>query len=333
MRKLVFIQACPDDDYYLWQVHLWLESLKEINESKNAISLIFTPSYREFNRGWERLQQLYPEAEFFFYKDTDNIGKLLGIYIPILRPYILMKYFELHPEMKQNAIFYCDCDIIFTDKLNIQAYLNDDICYLSDTNSYINADYFDSKVKDVLPDRLEEYKSRDILQETCSLVGISREIAKKWNFHSGGAQYLLKNITWQFWDKVITDCIKIRQHLLTVNKQFFESENKGFQSWCSDMWAVLWNIWLDNKETKIIKELNFAWSSDPITKLETTTILHNAGIVGDYHGETPVFYKGKYIGGNNPFDDKHLEEVLKHNTLCSHYYTKKLIEIKDKFNN
>ncbi len=335
MRDLNFIQACPDDKYYIWQTQLWLESLKEIGHSDKAISLVFTPSYRNFNEEWKKLEELYPEAEFFYYKDTDKIGKLIGIYMPIIRPYILMKYFELHPEMKDKAVFYCDCDILFTDKFNISDYQNDEICYLSNTNSYINASYFDSKVKDVKPELVEEYKKLDILQEACSLVGITREIAVKNNEHSGGAQYLLKNIDAAFWKKVLTDCIRVRVYLQQTNQQYFESENKGFQSWCADMWAVLWNLWKREQETKVIPEMNFAWSSDPISKLENAPILHNAGIVGKMQGDIPVFYKGDYHLGLDPFTDPYVDTVYsneKNKTLCNHYYVKQLINLRNKYN-
>ena len=30
MKDVKFITCCPSNDYYTWQVHLWLESLKEI---------------------------------------------------------------------------------------------------------------------------------------------------------------------------------------------------------------------------------------------------------------------------------------------------------------
>lgn len=344
MRDLRFIQACPDDDYYIWQTHLWLESLREIGKSEKAISLIFTPSYRESNKKWEKLQELYPESEFFFYKDKiDKIDRLIGIYIPIIRPFILMKYFELHPEMKEKAIFYCDCDILFTNKFNIDKYLNDDICYLSDTNSYINASYFDSKIKDVKQDKLEDYKLIDVLDETCKLAGINREIALKNNSHSGGAQYLLKNIDSQFWKDVLTNCIRIRLHLQNVNKVYFENENKGFQSWCADMWAVLWTLWKKNQETKVIPEMDFAWSSDSIEVLNSKTILHNAGIVDKHQTikkdgleiRIPTFFKGDYHQGKDPFTDPHLEFVYndeRSKTLCNHYYVTKLINLKNKYN-
>jgi hypothetical protein len=336
MRELLFIQACPLDKYYIFQTHMWLESLKNIGKSNKAISVIYIPKGREKEKdNWNNLISLYPEAQFSFYEDTDNLNRHLGIYIPIIRPYVLMKYFKEHPEMQEKAIFYCDCDILFTERFNIDAYLEDDVCYLSNTLSYINASYFDSKIKDVLPNKLEEYKKIDVLDSTCKLVGVTREIAEKNNLHSGGAQYLLKNIDWQFWDKCITDCLNIRKYLQSINRYYFESENRGIQSWASDMWAVLYGLWARNQETKIIPEMEFAWSSDPISKLDKVGIFHNAGIVSEKQGEIPVFYKGKYHMGKSPFSDPYLEYLAnneQNKTLCNSFYVEQLIKLKIKYN-
>lgn len=332
MKSLKFICAQPDDFYYIWQVHLWIESLRKLGHSDKAIVLIFTPSFREKNNRWQQLVDLYPEATFQFYKDVDDVSKLLGIYIPILRPYCLMKYFNEHPELKNDAIFYCDSDVIFTESFNIDKYIDDDINYLSDTNSYINASYFDSKIKDVLPDKLEEYKGRDILEETCQLVGINRKIAEENNLHSGGAQYLLKNIDGEFWKKVMTSCIRIRIHLQNVNKEFFPNENKGFQGWCADMWAVLYGLWDRGYTTKVVPEMEFSWSSDGIDKLSKTGILHNAGITDDFMGGAyTAFYKGKYHAGRSPFTDEHLIHALEDERSkkhCNHYYLTELMKLK-----
>jgi hypothetical protein len=46
MRQLKFICVQPDDTYYLWQVHAWLESLRQIGQSDKAIVLVFTPTFR-----------------------------------------------------------------------------------------------------------------------------------------------------------------------------------------------------------------------------------------------------------------------------------------------
>lgn len=335
MRELAFITVLPDDDYYTWQVHLWLESLRELGKSDKAVVLVFTPNFREQNPKWKQIVDLYPEAVFKFYRDEDNASSLLSIYIPVLRPYTMWRFLRENPEYISKALFYCDSDILFTSKFNIDDLIEDDVHYLSDTNSYINADYFDSKVKDVLPDKLEEYKSRDILAEVASLVGISRETCEANNLDSGGAQYLLKNTDSYFWSKVMNDCIMIRTYLQKINREFFESEEKGFQSWCADMWAVLWNIWLRGQTTKVVPELSFAWSTDPIERLEDFSILHNAGIVSTDGNGYPAFYKGKYHLGLNPMTDPHLDVVIsseeskKH---CNWFYAKKLKELSEKYN-
>jgi len=336
MKQLKFICAQPDDIYYTWQVHLWLESLRKIGHSDKAIVLLFTPDFRDQSTKWGKIIDLYPEAEFVFYKDVDKVSSLLGIYIPILRPYCLMRYFRDNPTMKDNAVFYCDSDVIFTESFNVSQYITDDINYLSDTNSYINASYFDSKVKDVLPEKLEAYKQIDVLDELANKIGITRQIAEANNFDSGGAQYLLKNIDEDFWKRVLESCITIRTDLQQINREFFKDENAGFQSWCADMWAVLWNVWVQDGETKVVPEMEFSWSSDPINKLERTGILHNAGITDKQMGGAyPAFYKGAYHMGLDPLNDPHLQDVINNETTkkyCNHYYATQLVELKNKYN-
>jgi len=334
MKELKFICAQPDDTYYTWQVHLWLESLRNIGHSDKAIVLIFIPSFRDKNEKWQQIIDLYPEAEFAFYKDQDGVSEKLGIYIPVLRPYSLMRYWQDHPDMKDKAVFYCDSDVLFTDKFNVDAYIDDDVNYLSDTNSYINASYFDSKIHQVLPERLEAYKELDVLEELSTQCGISRVIAEANNDHSGGAQYLLKNIDVIFWEKVLRDCITIRSYLLNINRLYFKDESAGFQSWCADMWAVLWAIWYRGGVTKNLPEMEFSWSSDPIDKVHRLGILHNAGIVNKDMGDYPAFYKGEYHMGKDPFQDPHLELVFndaRAQKKGTHYYVEQMMKLKYKY--
>jgi hypothetical protein len=78
------------------------------------------------------------------------------------------------------------------------------------------------------------------------------------------------------------------------------------------MWAVLWILWADNKETRCPEEMNFAWATDPIEKLDKVYIYHNAGVTPDsikhkdkFH---KLFYKSKIEYVNNlktPFEDDH----------------------------
>lgn len=335
MKDLRFVCVQPDDTYFTWQVHLWLESLKEIGHSDKAIVLIYIPTKRAKNMKWQQVINLYPEAEFHFYQDEGDLDKYIPLYIPILRPWTLWKHFKEHPELSSEAIFYCDSDVLFTKSFNVDKFIEDNICYLSNTNSYINATYFESKEKDVLPDKLEEYKTRDILGEVMSLVGIDKQVAYDNNEHSGGAQYFLKDVDATFWNKVMNDCLLIRTYLQKVNKEFFESESKGYQSWCADMWAVLWNLWFRGQETKVVEEMNFCWATDPIEKIEQNGIFHNAGIVSTHNGTYNCFYKGKYHNGGDPTKDPHLDAILEDEMAkkyCTWFYANKLKELKNKYN-
>ena len=113
-RKLRFVQVCPDDDYFIWQTHLWLESLRNLDKSNSAISLVFNPFGRARNMKWEMLIREYPEAEFHFYEGTQRINGMMGIYLPVLRPYTLATHFTEFPDLVNDAIFYCDADVLFT---------------------------------------------------------------------------------------------------------------------------------------------------------------------------------------------------------------------------
>lgn len=336
-KQLKYVCCQPDDAYFTWQVHLWLENLRSLGKSSDAIVLIYTPAFRERNiEKWQPIIDIYPEVEFAFYKDEHDSSKFIGVYIPILRPYLLWRYWTDHPEMKDKAVFYYDCDVLLTEEFDISAYVDDEKCYLSDTNSYINASYFDSKVRDVLPEKLEAYKKVDILSDALSIVGVDRATAERFNEHSGGAQYLLKNIDAAFWEKVMSDCISIRMYLQNINRTYFASEDKGFQSWCADMWAILWNLWHRSHPTEVIRAMDFSWAPDPIEKLKTHKIYHNAGIVGETQDNYPVFFKAKYHQGANPMVDAQIDIVLNHpesKKHCTWFYTSKLDELRKKYPN
>jgi len=352
MEKLKIVTICPDDTYFTWQVHLWLESLKERGLSNKALVLIFVSRERKANferqkeTKWQPIISLYPEAEIVFYHDEHGIQNLLPIYIPVLRPYTAWRYWQDHPEMNNKTIFYCDSDILFMDNFDLSPFLNDEICYLSDTKGYINANYFDSKIKDVQPHLIEAYKKIDVLDNIAKLIGVNREVCVANNENSGGAQYLMKKVDAKFWQKVMRDSITIRTQLQDYNKRYFVNENKGFQSWAADMWAVLWNLWVWKKETKIVKELDFSWATDPIYKLDKCPIFHNAGLNSIYRTEKrivnneettiswPNFYKGKYSGGSDPMKDPLIDEILNNEEskkYCTYYYTQKVKELKDKY--
>lgn len=337
-KKPILITCQPDDFFYVWQNHLYIESCISAGFDQEQIHiLLYTPPYRRYNQSWDYLKEFYPKLNIHKYTDKgEGCSRYFGIYIPILRPHILWQHFEKFPELEKETIIYTDSDILWTKSPDIDKFYDDDVNYMSDASSYMSASYFEKKHKDILEERQEISKTRDFLQEICSISGITKDIVIKNNNNIGGVQYILKNLNAKFWKKVENDIISIRVHLLKVNKEFYKDENKGIQSWCSDLWAVIFNLWYNNREVKIVPELNFTWSSDNIEKISKTSILHNAGIVSSLQNNIPVFYKGDYHRGKDPFKDPRLEEIYNNEqskTLCSHYYVTKMIELKQKYYN
>ena len=332
--KPILITCQPTDTYFVWQNQMYIESCLEQGFKEEQIHiLLYNPIGRPDNANWDKLKEFYPNVNIFVYQDK-GVQQFIGTYIPILRPHILKQHFEAFPELQDRTIIYTDCDILWLKSLNINHLLEDDVNYVSDANSYLNHSYFESKYKDVLPEKLEEARSIDFLKGVCDIVGIDKQVVIDNNTNTGGVQYILKNIDGAFWKKVEEDVLKIRMYLQQMNREFFKDENSGIQSWCADLWAVQFNLWFFKKESRVAKELDFAWATDPIIKIDTYPILHNAGITGTEMNGYPCFYKGKYHMGSDPTKDAHLDVILnneKSQKYCTWFYAEKLNQIKNKY--
>ena len=333
--KPIIITAQPDDFYFLWQNHLYIESCLERGFTEDQIHiLLYKPTNRTPNTNWDKLKEIYPKLNIFLYEDK-GVQQHLSTYIPVIRPHILWQHFKKFPELQDRTIIYTDSDILWTEHLDIEKYFKDDINYISNASSYLNYDYLLNKINDALPEKKEDLIQLDYIQGMCNIVGISKETVQNNKHNTGGVQYILKNIDADFWKKVEEDVLKIRKYLLNINKQFFKDEISGIQSWCSDLWSVLWNLWKLEKKVKVVSELDFAWATEPIEKLNSCTIYHNAGVTGKYMNDVPYFYKGAYHKGQNPLLDEHLEIVINNEQSkkhCTWYYANKLLELKDKYN-
>lgn len=345
MKDLVILMATSDDLHWSWQTEVQINNFRKFGYSHKLQVLLYLPQDRKhigWNPIWEKLEKRYPEVKFFRYEDLGIFNLVMSVYKSLCRPHILSQHFEKYPELKEKAIFYIDPDIIFTKYLDFTPFLEDDICYLSDTNGYVNATYFDSKFDAVKPELRDQYIQEDILGTACKMVGITREIAVKYNDHSGGAQYLFKNIDKEFWDKVFEDCVKVKLYLADSNQRYMpgetgqEREDRGIQSWCTDMFVTLWNIWHRGMETKVVPELDFAWATDHISKWDRVNIFHNAGAgpapmrVGDVDHQ--LFYKGHRPYVDNlwtPFDDRE-DSYLSATSpdYCSYKYVEEILYTK-----
>lgn len=297
LRPLTYICAQPANLYYTWQVEVWLESLLQFDIDPSLIHIVCSQTHKDFHQ-WEKLMNRYPTVNFSFYPDTrDNQN-----YISSIRPHILAKHFEANPYLKDCSIYYCDCDILFLNdpRIWLDPLVDDDIVYLSDTRGYVGYEYFRSKIRDVSKEN-DTFDIDRILGDLFSLLGHDLEAFKAINQDSGGAQHVLKGIDSKFWSDIEIDSNITYQYFNynfagSINRRFFDSEVKGFQSWTSDMWAMCWNLIKRGKTLRIVPEMDFAWPGFHIEP--KWNILHNAGVMD---GNGKMFYKGNYQN-SMPYD-------------------------------
>ena len=310
MKNLRYISVQPANNYYAWQVEVMVNNFIKNNVNPNYIDIICSIKNDEIPEKWDKLRKHYNTVRFFFYNDTRENS----CYISSIRPHILQKHFEAHPYLKDEAIFYHDCDIILTKPVDWSHLLNDDIWYLSDTKYYISAEYIKSK-------------KYGVYERMCEIVGIDESIPEKYNdTASGGAQYLMKNVDADFWKKVYDDSEKLYQFFLDHLKVFPEGCLKGYhpiQKWTADMWAVLWNAWYFNHDTLIVPEMEFAWPMHGLDMWEKCNILHNAGVTEESHIPEKLFFKGNYVNGKLPYEIK-LEDFA--SDRCTKKYVENILE-------
>jgi hypothetical protein len=304
MKSLRYICAQPATLFYAWQVEVMINNFLKNNIPPESIHIVSSYT-KHVPIEWLKLQDKYREVGFFFYADQ----RVYPVYVSSIRPHILKQHFIEHPYLKEDAIFYHDCDIVFTKPVTWEQFLADDTWYLSDTIGYIGANYIKSK-------------KCGIYERMCEIVDISESIPIKNELSSGGAQYIMKNVDHVYWDKVERDSEALYQFFLYHLQAFPQSPKyHPIQMWTADMWAVLWNAWYFKHETKVVKEMEFIWPNHRITDWDKHTIFHNAGIVGpgDNGG---MFFKGSYshtLPYNINPDDYNTER-------CSYRYVQEILD-------
>ena len=343
--NLTTIIAVSNVKNQLWMLELLFESFREYNYKYPIHLLIYkTTEKEEWLHEWKDLNELYPEVQFFYYSDNGSLIGLLRSYHNLHRFYSLREHFKQNPNLE--AILYFDSDIILTKELNVDDILENDINYGADINSYNNWEYFVSKRNRVRSERIQEWDIAKPLNQIWSEFNLEEETIKSFNENTAGVPFLLKGLNWQFWDRCLENTVPLKKKFDALNQWFIEGNTQqeradnGYQSFCSDMWIILWLLWSDNKKTKIDHRLNFAWATSNIENVEVTSHIHMAGIPNQeykFEGKGVAFFKGKYSKGNiSPFDNSeeeylnsiHTNEITK--KYANWYYTDYILKVKNK---
>jgi hypothetical protein len=280
---MIFISAQPDSVYFHWQVSLYLYQFAKHNISDHCYVLF---GYTGIKPSKYVQNLMKDNKNIIAYKDTRS--KKTKTYIPTIRPYLLKKFFKDRPELGKN-VFYHDSDIFLVKLPRFDLMLNDNTLYLSDTVSYIGYEYL-KKCGGRYIEKHKNITDTHLVEEMCKVMNIDLELVKSNDKNSGGAQYLLKNIDYKFWDDCEKQCVKLYDFFCDYEKKY--PIDHHVQKWCTDMWCVLWNCWKRGDKTVTHKELAFSWATGTVADYNKSNIFHLAGITKK--NKSDKFHKGAY---------------------------------------
>jgi hypothetical protein len=280
MKNLRFVCAQPCIPYYTWQVEVMIHNFMEMGINPNNIDVVCVKQHGKIPDDWIKLAEHYNYVRFFFYDDT-RINKY---YTSSIRPNVLKQHWEARPELKDETIFYHDCDIAITNPISnwiTTEMINDNNWYGSDCRWYISHSYIKSK-------------GDDILKAMCAIMNIDDKLVEKNELNGIGAQYIMKGIDYDFWERVEIDCERLFTNITELNriKKSIDPSYHELQIWCADMWAVLWNAWKLGYQTICHDSLEFSWATSPKNIWNGLNIFHNAGVTDNKSG---LFYKADYM--------------------------------------
>jgi hypothetical protein len=277
-----------------------INNFMEMGINPNHIDVVCWKQDGFIPDNWIKLSNAYP-CRFLFYDDTRETKH----YISSIRPNILKQHWTRFPELKDEAIFYHDCDIIFTKPTHqwiTSEMINDANWYGSDTRWYIAHSYIKGK-------------GQQIIDRMCEIMDLPESLIIDNEMNAIGAQYLMKNINYEFWDRVETDSELLYRDITELNNQIKQTTPTyhELQIWCADMWAVLWGAWRLGYNTICHPNFDFSWGTSTQDDYYKMNIMHNAGVVNSMSG---LFYKAEYIN-KLPYNEN-LD--IKENTASWHYW-------------
>lgn len=297
--------ALPENNYYLWQMLVQINNLKKFGYDADTIYVVGMMNIQRNKNLNNIIRHSNSKCRFYGYRDERTDFS----YSPSLTAHLLAKLFKEHPEYEKETFFYIDPDVIFKKKIKFSDLEKNNTWYVSDTRSYISCGYIKSK-------------GEGLLREMCDVVGIDPQMVEDNDENAGGAQLLIKNVDYKFWEKVEKDSVGLYKLMIQTQKKY--NPEAPIQAWTAEMWALLWNAWLAGHETKIVKRFDFCWATDPIKRWEETSIYHNAGVVKD---DGILFQKTKYQ--TSPFN----EEIKCSSEYCSSKYVEEIKETEKNYEN
>jgi len=281
---MIYLSCQPAIEKYTWEVEVYIENFLKMGVPPQQIHAVqgLDREWKEIPANWRRLQDKYKNINFWFYYDTRELD---NNYPPSLQAHLLEKHWIHNPHLENETIFFHDADMIFTRPFDFTPFLGDKHWYLSNTISYIGGEYIRSK-------------GEEVLERMSAIAGIEKRFILQNQMGSGGAQKLIKNVDKGYWKSVYELSMRLWREIPPVSEKIrLQKEKEGqsyhpLQHWTMSMWGELWTGWKLGHSTRVVKEFNFMFATNPIEDWEIYPIYHNAGIL--HNQRDKLFYKADY---------------------------------------
>ena len=279
---MIYLSCQPAIPRYTWEVEVYVNNFLDMGIDPRDIHVVLGLDIAKpgIPEDWIKLKNHFKGVQFFFYDDTRGINS----YQPSLQAHILEKHWKANPHLQYTQIFFHDSDFIFTKPFDFTPYLKDNIWYLSDTCSYIGADYIKSK-------------GNLVFFSMCSLAGLDPKFVESQEKNSGGAQKLIKDVPTSYWADSYNLQMELWKKIPPISNAIKKKKDQAgepymvLQHWTMSMWSELWMAWKYGRETRVPKEFNFHFAIDHIDRWLDNAFYHNAGVVD---GTTGIFFKGMF---------------------------------------
>lgn len=295
-----YIMVQPAVTRFKWELDVQLTNLTSLGVKGSDIVLLFAENVHEIP---EYFREHYGVQAFVYSDDRDDKS-----YIPSIKPYLWWRFLIDQPWAEHEQWFYMDADVIFRELPTGLDEANEKLYLCSNTDSYLGPKYIKSK--------------GGYLFDTMQMI-VDVDVSD-WDGKSGGAQWVITNPTAKYWQKVYKDCNELYAYMCSVEADLREQYGRDYepiQAWTAEMWSQLWNLQVFGIEPKIIKELDFAFATDDISRWDEVKILHNAGVIGP----GAMFFKGQYTD-YEPFDED-FSSIDR--SKCSYRYVEAILKAKE----
>jgi len=258
-----FLITLPDNAFYAWQTLVQINNFRRMGYEAETHYLIG----QRVDKVSEYILKLLEhkddfKCKFHVIRDT----RIDNRYHVSLKPFLVKEFIKNNSDIGSDTFFYTDPDVIFKEKINLNQFDKDNVWYLSDARSYLNSKYIKSK-------------GEQLFIEMCEIVGIDPLLVEANDDAAGGAQWIVKNGTYELWDEIERVSTQLYVHMINTKDKYHPKDQEyPIQAWTAEMWAMLWVPWKYGFKMKVDKELDFCMATDNSERLSQVKILHNTGV-------------------------------------------------------